>query len=303
MNHPQSTGTNLLSLAERAVNWARARRRPGGERLAEAQAAIVICNVLLELVAHIQQHRGMSSAWLAGDPGFAARLVDKRAEIEPLFDRLQQLTIETGGSVPPCLAPAEVARWRQHWSLLVAELADSSIEKTLAIHSKLIAVLLGWLGATSEERIVQPASNVLPEGLVRNFTHRLPQLAETLGQARATGSAVAAQGRCPAVLRVRLMFLASRAESLTTQACAADRRGEFAAQQVRSLTLMLRTHMLGSPEIGVNAETYFAEATKAIDSVFAWLCECGRQLETAMAQAGCGLDEWKNSADVPHGKE
>lgn len=303
MSRPPSTGTNLLSLAGRAVDWACARSRPDRDRLVGAQAAIATCNVLLELAAHIQQHRGMSTAWLAGDPGFSARLLHKRAEIEPVLDRLEHLAIEMGAGVRPCLAAEDVALWRQRWSLLVVELAASGIEKTIATHSKLIAVLLEWLGAIGEEHIVQAVSKGLPEGMVCNFTHRLPQLAETLGQARATGSVVAAQGRCPAVMRVRLMFLASRAESLAAQACAIDREGEYAAQQVRSLTLMLRTHMLGCPEIGVSAEAYFAAATKAIDTVFAWMRECGRQLETALAQAGDELNQQHNPADSPQGRE
>jgi hypothetical protein len=84
------------------------------------------------------------------------------------------------------------------------------------------------------------------------------------------------------------MFLVSRAESLTDQACAVDRQGAAAAQKVRSLALTIRTHMLGSQQVSVSAEDYFAEATGAIDAVFAWVRECGKTLEQEIGQVAIG---------------
>src|SRR5213593_3784018 len=37
---------------------------------------------LLSLLKDLQQHRGMSSAWLSGDASFKGRLAGKRADIE-----------------------------------------------------------------------------------------------------------------------------------------------------------------------------------------------------------------------------
>lgn len=271
-----------------AVWWLRRRGLRAGNPAATAQAAIGACNTLLELAAHIQQHRGMSTAWLAGDQGFERRLAGKRGEIEPLIARLQQVAAAENACSYPCFTPNDVALWRHRWSMLVNELGTYTVEKSIATHGNLVAMLLNWLDAVGEARISLPMGKRLTEGAVRNFSHRLPQLAETLGQARATGSGVAAQGKCPAVARVRLMFLVSRAESLTDQACAVDRQGLAAAQKVRSLALTIRTHMLGSQQVSVSAEDYFAEATAAIDAVFAWVRECGRALEEEIGQVARG---------------
>lgn len=277
-----------ISLVALAFWWVRRRDHLQGNQAATAQAAIAACNILLELAAHIQQHRGMSTAWLAGDQSFERRLSSKRGEVEPLLAKLQQVALEENTRSYPCFTPNDVSLWRHRWSMLVNELGTYTVEKSIATHSNLVAMLLNWLDAMGEARIALPMGDLLPDGAVRNFSHRLPQLAETLGQARATGSGVAAQGKCPAVARVRLMFLVSRAESLTEQACAVDRQGELAAQKVKSLALTIRTHMLGSQAVGVSAEAYFAEATRAIDAVFAWVRECGHMLEGEIGQVAMG---------------
>ena len=292
-----ASGAFFLALL--AVWWVRRRGHLQGDQAAIAQAAIGACNVLLELAAHLQQHRGMSTAWLAGDHSFERRLSGKRGEIEPLIARLQQVALEENARSYPCFTPNDVTLWRHRWSMLVNELGTYTVEKSIATHSNLVAMLLNWLDAIGEARIALPMGDLLPDGAVRNFSHRLPQLTETLGQARATGSGVAAQGKCPAVARVRLMFLVSRAESLTEQACAVDRQGEFAAQKVKSLASTIRTHMLGSQEVSVSAEEYFAEATQAIDAVFAWVHEGGRKLEEEIAQVAAGR-KTRRSPDIVH---
>ena len=277
-----------IALVGSTLWWLRRRGLRSDNPAVTAQAAISACNTLLEMAAHIQQHRGMSTAWLAGDRSFERRLLAKRSEIEPLIARLQQVAVAENASSYPCFTPNDVVLWRHRWTLLVSELGSYTVEKSIATHSNLVAILLNWLDAVGEARISLPMGKRLPEGAVRNFSHRLPQLAETLGQARATGSGIAAQGKCPAVARVRLMFLVSRAESLTDQACAVDLQGAVAAQKVRSLALTIRTHMLGSPQVSVSAEDYFAEATGAIDAVFAWVRACGRALEEEIGQVALG---------------
>ena len=222
-------------LLSTAVWWARRRSHLLGDRVSTARNAVQACTTLLALVAQIQQHRGMSTAWLAGDRSFERRLIAKRGEIDPLLAKLQQVAAEENAHSYPCFTPNDVSLWRHRWSALLGELAGSSVEKSIAAHSNLIAILLNWLNVVGEARVDLPLGAVLPEGAVRNFSHRLPQLSETLGQARATGSGVAALGTCPAVARVRLMFLVSRAESLIDQACAVDRRGQAASVWSRGL--------------------------------------------------------------------
>ena len=279
---------SVVFLAVVAIWWARRRGHLQGNQAETAQAAMRACNMLLALIANIQQHRGMSTAWLAGDHSFERRLISKRGEIDPLIAQLQLVAAIENGHSYPCFTPNDVSLWRHRWSILVNELGSYSVEKSIATHSNLVAMLLNWLDALGEARIELPLSEFLSDGAVRNFSHRLPQLTETLGQARATGSGVAAQGSCSAVSRVRLMFLVSRAESLIDQACAVDSQGAVAAQKVKSLAQTIRSHMLSSQQVSVSAEDYFAEATRAIDAVFHWVRDCGQVLEAQIGQVAEG---------------
>lgn len=280
-----------LVLAVLVVWSVRRRGHLRGNQALGAHAAIGACNTLLALIGHIQQHRGMSTAWLAGDRSFERRLSAKRSEIEPLLGQLQQVAVAENAHSYPCFTPNDVTLWRHRWGQLVSELGGYTVEKSIAAHSNLIAMLLNWLAALGEARIELPLGELLLPGSVRNFAHRLPQLTECLGQARATGSGVAAQGSCSAVARVRLMFLVSRAESLIDQAIAVDRQGGEAAAKVKALALMIRSHMLSSQHVGVSAEAYFAEATRAIDAVFQWVRSCGQTLETRIEAVGAGLPQ------------
>lgn len=269
--------------------WLRSRKRVES-RSGALRSAIQACETLLQLIACIQQHRGMSTALLAGDHSFERRLFNKRAEITPLLQQLQLTATEENANAYPCFTPNDVALWRHRWDTLLLELTHHSIEKSIAVHGSLIASLLNWLDALGEARIELPMGNALPAGAVRNYAHRLPQLTECLGQARATGSGVAARGSCSAVARVRLMFLVSRAETLVDQACGVDSGGTAAAQKVRALASLIRSQMLASQRVEVTAEHYYSEATHAIDAVFEWIRHTGQhisqQLDTAATVAG-----------------
>lgn len=295
MNEAQMNILNLIIIAASVLlaggglYWLRARR--GVENRSGAlRGAIHACESLLQLIACVQQHRGMSTALLAGDHSFERRLFSKRAEITPLLQQLQATAAEENTNAYPCFTPNDIALWRHRWDTLLLELTHHSIEKSIAVHSNLIASLLNWLDALGEARIELPMGNALPAGAVRNYAHRLPQLTECLGQARATGSGVAARGSCSAVARVRLMFLVSRAETLVDQACSVDAGGAAAAQKVRALASLIRSHMLASQNVSVTAEHYYSEATQAIDAVFEWIRSSGqtigRQLDSVAQATG-----------------
>jgi hypothetical protein len=274
------------------------RRKRGAGDAASAQQALHACEHLLMLAAHLQQHRGMSSAWLAGDKNFGPRLSSKRRDIEHLFHPLHDAAQSECNQTTPCLTVNELSVFRFKWRSLVDALPSLTPEKSIAEHSQLIATVLDWLDALGEARVGLAMGRQLPLGLVKNYVHRLPALTECLGQARALGSSVAARGQCPAVARVRLMFLVTRAESLLDQACQADElgtRSSEARRMVQALAELIRTRMLAQEGVrDITADSYFTQATGAIDGVFAWIRDCGHNLEQRLndgttASLGLGL--------------
>jgi len=242
------------------------------------------CRALLALVAHFQQHRGMSSALLSGDQAFRTRLDGKAREIDGVIPSLREVAREEGSRAHPCLTQNDLSLFQFHWEELREKLSGLSVEQSIAQHSFLIDQLLQWLAALGESRLEVLLVDRCARGLVRNYASRLPALTECLGQARALGMSVAARRGCSAVARVRLMFLVARAEALLNQASEVGRRGpkaDKAALAVQEMARVIRTRMLLSSGISVAAQEYFDIATVAVDSVFSWINESGAELVAA----------------------
>lgn len=265
------------------------RRYRSAVSLAEARTALKTCEQLLDLLAHLQQHRGMCSAWLGGDASFKARIGNKREEIRNVLMAVAQAAAAETDRRCPCFTANDLSLFRFKWQALIDKLHELTVEQCIAEHCHLIATVLDWLATYGEARIELPMGRVLPPEIVRNFRHRLPALAECLGQARAIGLAAAVRGSCSPVGRVRLMFLTARAESLLQQsmpetgndiACTAAR------QSVEELIGIIRREMLGASEIKVSVDGYFTKATSAIDAVFAWTRQCCATLDAELLGLG-----------------
>jgi len=264
------------------------RRRHGSTSGTATMQALQTCEHLIKLAGHLQQHRGMSSAWLAGDQNFARHLGAKRQDIDTLLHSLHQAAAAECQQATPCLTVNDLSLFRFKWRELVDKLSTLSVEKSISEHSQLIATVLDWLDAVGEARIGLALGGRLPPGLVKNYVHRLPALTECLGQTRAIGSSVAARGKCSAVARVRLMFLVTRAESLLDQACAADgggRQGAATQNAVQALAELVRQRMLGrGGSVDVSADDYFNQASRTINGVYAWIDDCAVDLRRSLAQ-------------------
>ncbi|OHC68583.1 MAG: hypothetical protein A3H93_08955 [Rhodocyclales bacterium RIFCSPLOWO2_02_FULL_63_24] len=284
-----TTSTLLVLLLASTLSvsvWLVRHRRQRNGSGAAAKQALGFCDCLLRVMSSLQQHRGLSSGWLAGDRAFEKRMMAKRLEIDALQAELAPFVAGETAQTRPCLTSNDLALFRFQWRTLIETLASGNVEQNIALHSHLIAQVLDWLASVGEARIELAAGGVLTPGLVRNYANRLPALSEYLGQARAIGSSVAARKGCSAVARVRLMFLISRAESLLEQACAGTDlgiAGEQAKLAVEQMAQTIRDKLLASAGIALNADTYFTIATRAVDSVLEWTRQCGFQIDRGLA--------------------
>ncbi len=280
----------LIVLLAGGIAWSLARRRRHQRSVADVRQALADCALLQRLVQAMQQHRGMSSAWLSGDASFARRLSERQREIDALLADFLHVAERENDMPWPCLTRNDAAAFRFHWQQMVGGLAQLTPEQSIARHSQQIAQLLGWLAALGEAR-VELAATGIDGNQARNYANRLPALAECLGQARALGSSAAAAGTCAPVGRVRLLFLSARAETLLGQAQQADAvmRGGAVGRAVAAVQTQLatiRAAILEGTSITVSAASYFEVATTAIDAIYAWMEECGGGLGRALDETG-----------------
>ena len=276
----------LLSLLIVGGLWWWQRRQRALYARTHLQETLASSRHLLALAAHLQQHRGMSSAWLSGDASFEPRLLEKRRQIDAVFPLLMTSARIESQQPYPCLTVNDVALFRFRWQNLLEGLPRMAPETSMSQHGFMVAQVLEWLSALGEARIEPLGGQHLSLGMIRNYAHRLPALTECLGQARAIGSSVAARHACTPVARVRLMFLISRSEALLEQAAAAHKQGDATLKTrlaVQEMARTVRTSMLLSHGVVVSPEDYFAIATRAIDAVYAWIGGCSEEISVRTA--------------------
>lgn len=276
----------LFTALAGGIAWFWRQRQRAIHARTHLQETLASCRHLLALAAHLQQHRGMSSAWLSGDASFEPRLIEKRKQIDTVFPLLLASARIESMQTYPCLTANDVSLFRFRWQNLLEGLPRMAPETSISQHGFMVAQVLEWLSALGEARIEPLGGQHMPLGMIRNYAHRLPALTECLGQARAIGSSVAARHGCTPVARVRLMFLISRAEALLEQAAAAHNHGNHTLQTrlaVQEMARTVRTSMLLSHGVAVSPEQYFAIATRAIDAVYAWIAACSEEISVRTA--------------------
>lgn len=281
----------LFAAALLVLSFRRQRQRQVAAQ-GRGEHVLTDCRRFATLIGHLQQHRGMSSGWLAGEASFAPKLTRLQGDIGGELAALRQVAEGEGRQPHPVLTENDGRLFAHRWQTLLDELPGLTPEQSIARHSALIGDLLDWLTALGEARLAPALGEAEWLGLVRNYAHRLPALAECLGQARAVGSGVAARHACPPVARVRLMFLIGRAESLLDQASRADAGNDHirqARQAVQALAETVRGRMLHSNGVDVSSSEYFSLASRAIERVYGWMDEVAGRLSHQSRQADPGV--------------
>jgi len=223
---------------------------------------------------HLQRHRGMSTALIAGEQSFRAPLHELGQQLQQQIDRL--------ASQPLASLPA-AELFLAGWSELRHNLLQRSAEDNLAMHTALLSRLAELaMQLSSEHRLaLDPhlASNYLSALLVT----QLPQLTEVMGQSRAQASAMLSSGRRPpAVLQqlgINSYLLEQNQTALQRSLDEVYRHnpalrdelyqlGEAAAEAVAGFNELLR-ELVQSEYSRLSSEQLFNSSTLAIERVYA----------------------------------
>lgn len=245
---------------------------------------------LLRLIMHLQQHRGMATAWLNGDLSFAGRRQEKCQQIEALLCSLPRLPGDFERSRED-FERDDLQRLHAQWRVLSEGLEQLTAFESMTRHTALIATLLSWLRGLGDGclQLRSGQTGLAVDSLVQTFVERLPALAEALGQTRALGCGLLASGSATAVGRVQMGYLCQRvdvllqdsASALLQEHSEAALRQAFARlqMQVQLLLQTVQQHILASPALPLASEAYFRQATAAIDAVFALIELLQNQLQ------------------------
>jgi len=229
---------------------------------------------------HIQQHRGMTNAYLNGDQSFRERLLAKREDVDKDLAALQEMDREEGGALQ---TSGQIQEIQRQWDRIKAESLNMAPADSLKTHTDLISdliALIGQVGFNSKISMDQDNDRYF---LGDMLTNHLPQLVESMGQARALGAGGAAAGHLAQDKLIRLGVLMNEMKhsiddlSKNAKRAIENNRGIDATlpaamqktnDAVNDLEKLLRTNLLEAEKITIDSKTVFDTATKSISTSY-----------------------------------
>ncbi len=236
---------------------------------------------LRELIETIPQHRGMISAYLAGDQGFRDDMLTKRSEIDGGWAVLTQVDLKLDGYLQ---TRHEVVRLAQRWQSLKSRALDMTETAAFDAHTKLIAELLGLIRHVANTSGLMLDSELDSYYTIDAIVNRLPTLAEAMGQARAIAAGIAANGEISTQDNIALNL---NLERIRINARVLDEGVQQAFQfnptiqsrlgadvkllqdAIQQFENTLENDLLYAPAITAKAEAIFDAGTMAIATAFA----------------------------------
>ena len=231
----------------------------------EGLAAII---KLKKLITYVQQHRGLTAAWLGGDTKVSTKLDTLKKEVLQESRGLAQEKICTD------------ERWiafTDHWQRLLNVDNTGSISNSFEQHTLMIRNLMYLLEDAAESSYL--AADNLPELPHIGFVWReTVSVIESIGQSRAIGSSVTAQSFCSSVDKVRLSFLLERMKEVTevtlhelsylpNEKSQHQLLVDTAINKVNELSDIISEGLVNAPLVLVDSGEYFNLATDAMTTM------------------------------------
>ena len=251
-------------------------------RFASAEeAGLMPANSLLGLLKMSQQHRGASAGALAGSTAMQTRRVAIEPQVQAALDHVAASTQRY--DLPSLVSNRDAVL--SAWQGLQADVSRRAIDvpESFRRHTALIADQLDLLGEVLDASGLSLDPHAQSSHLVMAVLNDLPPVTEALGQLRAKGTTALAQGAISPEQRAQMQGLLSLAHARVRSAqkhfdkarSIDPSLGTLLEPAIRAAATSLAqidqriTAMTNSFEaLEITPETYFAEATQAIDAQF-----------------------------------
>ncbi|KPJ96330.1 MAG: hypothetical protein AMJ53_01055 [Gammaproteobacteria bacterium SG8_11] len=231
------------------------------------------------------KHRGMANALLKGDDSFRPAMEKLQREADDRLLSMRQLVVKRGDwSEQQLLNPIT-----QQWQMIKENVFSMPANKSFALHTQLIAVVIERMEDDSLE-LAAFAHNSFSldqdylKSLVIMLTRELPHVVESIGQARGIGTGVAAQRRSTVANRVNLKYLHGNTLSIIQNKLVPlrlvlhqhhDMKEQAMEECIDSAVLsaqkflnLLQSELIDTVNPTVSPEAYYQQGTAAIDAGF-----------------------------------
>jgi methyl-accepting chemotaxis protein len=288
----------LAAVLVAAPAWMAVRAGMATAATAQAEAAgIPPAGALLETLRLTQQHRGLSANVLNGNAAMKPQREAKQAEVDKAL-AAAQAAMKTFGDAA---GQRGLDTLQRDWSALHAAVAGAALPapESFARHTALIDRQLELLEGVMDASGMALDPEASTYYLIQSVLASLPRLTESLGQARAKGSAVLHRGEIRpedraafAALLETARLQARNARGAMDKAVAGDARiGTMAGAALAAANTaaadafkLIEQELVKADKPGMAPADYFKATTERIDAQFQLVDKAFRTLDTLLAE-------------------
>lgn len=233
----------------------------------QLQGILFVCQVK-NTISLIQEHRGLSTAWLNGDVKVQDKLPPLKKKISNNMYSLSLTSIKSN---------ERYDAFSDHWQRLLKIEKNASAINNFEQHTLMIRNLAYLLEDTAESyQLTGTYFNQLEN--IGYVWRELILAIESLGQSRAIGTGVATQQHCSSVDKIKLEFLIQRMTELSDQALknlSYLKVEEFTHNQLlgeaidytNHLISMMSLELVNTEKVTINNREYFSLASSAMSKM------------------------------------
>ncbi len=235
---------------------------------------------IINSIQHIQQHRGIASAFLSGDVSFKEKLPIKQSQIDDdiqAIDTVDKKLVETLKTTD---------RWntlKGKWYILKKQLFSLQAKKSFDIHISLIRNILEFMAFIADESNLTLDPEIDSFYLMDTVVDKLPMATEYAGQIRALGAGAIVPKELTAQEKTHLTILSglsrsalegvkSNMDKIFQKNANLKDQLEFQVQNtvnaIHDALDMLDKRVIHAEHIVIEPSEYYETFTKAIDTGF-----------------------------------
>lgn len=236
------------------------------ENLRRAQQILMNARDIKVLIGLSQKHRGHTATFLQGNAESEQHIIAMQAQIQETIQRLSGST--------DLIKQSRWQSYMDHWQRLSGTCMTLTVPNSFLQHTNMIENLLYILEDVAEEFqfIAEEQDPEFSQFVWRDF----PLAIEFIGQARATGSAVATKGGSTQIDKVKLGYLQEKIAELTgrvfrqleSHTAQTQMPGiRNARENCEDFLSLIKREFIDSDKTTVSAKHYFETATLVMDEL------------------------------------
>ena len=228
----------------------------------KSKAGLIFSQEILELVNHMQKHRGMSSGIIGGKNDFREPL----RQLDIIIDnRLRSITEESTNYSQ--LFDNDV--WEEinsRWQNKCRNWQSYELFTNIENHNVLIKIILEQVNTLTDRAGLTTGEDFEFNSFARKILRELPELVEYIGQTRALTVYCSSVHNCPTDTKLYLRYLHQQIKQGTSNIETSMTIPVELGVQVKDLLELIEKEILDVEEITIDANVVFQLCTEVIDT-------------------------------------